>query len=92
MVTMRLLVVSDVDWRSNDGFYTLETRWDGNTLYYRAPLGQWSAVATLENDKFVAYGDGKKREYERIQPDQVADFSKEILAPGRAPFDYSRTK
>ena len=91
LVTLRLLVVSKVNWKSADGFYTLESRWDGNTLSYRAPLGQWSQLATLENGKFVVYGDGKKREYERIQPDQVADFSKPILTD-RAPFDYDRAK
>jgi hypothetical protein len=92
LVTMRLLVVSKASWRSDDGFYTLKSRWDGNTLYYLAPIGEWSELATLDGGKFVLYGEGKKREYERIQPDQVADFSKPILAPDRAPFDYDRAK
>lgn len=92
LVTLRLLVISSADWKVDDGFYVLKSRWEGNTLYYLPPVGQWTDLATFENGKFVMYGDGKKREYDRIQPAQVADFSKDILKPDRPPFDYDRTR
>jgi hypothetical protein len=90
-VTLRLMVVSKMRWKSDDGFYTFKARWEGNTLYYLAPFEQWAELALFEDGKFVMYGDGKKREYDRIGPDQVAEFSKAILQP-RAPFDYSLAK
>lgn len=92
LVTLRLLVVSKARWKSDDGFYVLKARWEGNTLYFLPPLGQWTELAAFEDGKFVMYGDGKKREYERVAPDQVAEFSKDILRPDRSVFDYDLAK
>jgi hypothetical protein len=91
LVTLRLMVISKMRWKSADSFYTLKARWDGNALSYQTPSGRWSELALFEDGKFVMYGDGMRREYDRIQTDQVADFSKAILEP-RAPFDYSLIK
>ena len=92
LVTLRLLVVSKMRWKSDDGFYALKARWEGNTLQFLAPFGQWNELAIFEDGKFVMYGDGKKREFARIAPDQVAEFSKDILRPGRTVFDYDLAK
>jgi hypothetical protein len=92
LVTVRLLTVSKMNWRSLDGFYTLKSRWQGDTLQYLAPLGQWIDLAEFENGRFVASGDGKRREYTRITPDQVADFNSAILKPDRPVFGYQRTR
>jgi hypothetical protein len=92
LVTLRLLVVSKARWKSDDSFYALKARWEGNTLYFLPPLGQWTALAAFEDGKFVMYGDGKKREYERVAPEQVAEFSKDILRPDRSVFDYDLAK
>lgn len=92
LVTVRLLMISKMNWRSPDGFYTLKSRWQGDTLQYLAPLGQWTDLAEFENGRFVASGDGKLREYTRITPDQVADFNAAILKPDRPVFDYQRAR
>lgn len=91
LVTLRLTSISKVTWRSPDDFYALKARWQGDTLQYLTPLGQWSDVAVFEHGHFVISGEGLTREYARITPDQVADFNTDILKPNRPPHDYSRT-
>jgi len=91
LVTLHLLTISKANWQSPDGFYTLKSRWESNTLQYLAPLGQWTDLAAFEGGQFVASGDGMRREYARITPDQVADFSAGILLAGRPVHDYART-
>jgi len=91
LVTLRLLATAKVSWRSPDGFYTLKSQWQGDTLQYLAPIGQWTDLAVFENGRFVASGDGKRREYARITPDQVADFNADILRPDRPVHDYQRS-
>jgi hypothetical protein len=91
LVTLHLMTMSKVSWRSPDDFYTLKSRWQGDTLQYLTPVGQWIDLATFEGGQFVASGDGKRREYARIMPDQIAGFSAGILKPDRPAFDYSRS-
>lgn len=92
LVTLRLLVISPPTWASPDGFYTLKARWQGNMLEYLAPLGQWTELAEFEQGRFVMSGDGMKREFALITPDQVADFNADIRRPDRPAFDYARAK
>lgn len=89
LVTLRLMTVSKVSWRSPDGFYTLKSRWQGDTLEYLTPVGEWVELATLEHGQFVATGGGKRREYSRIPDAQIADFNAGILKPDRPPHDYA---
>jgi hypothetical protein len=91
LVTLRLLTVGKTSWRSPDSFYTLKSRWQGDTLEYLTPVGDWVALATFEHGQFVATGDAKRREYARIAPDQIADFSAGILKPDRPAFDYTQS-
>lgn len=91
LVTLRLMAISKVSWRSPDGVYSLKSRWQGDALQYLPPTGEWTELATFEGGKFVATGDGKRREYARITPDQVADFNAAIKAD-RPAFDYDQTK
>lgn len=90
-VTLRLLTISKVSWRSPDGVYVLKSRWQGDTLEYLTPVGQWVDLATFEHGQFIATGDGKRREYARISPDQVAEFSADIIKPGRPAHDYAQS-
>jgi len=92
LVTMRLLVISKMSWKSPDGFYTLKSRWEGDTLQYLTPLGQWTDLAVFQDGRFVASGDGKMREYARITPDEVVERNAAILKPDRPVVDYERTK
>jgi len=92
LVTLRLLATSKVSWRAPDSFYTLKSRWERGTLQYLPPLGPWTDLATFEDGKFIALGDGKRREYARITPDQVAEFNADIRKADRPAFDYERTK
>ncbi|HEX4417477.1 MAG TPA: hypothetical protein VH165_06230 [Kofleriaceae bacterium] len=91
LVTLHLMTLGKTSWRAADDFYKLKARWQDSTLQYLTPVGQWIPLATFDGAKFVAAGDGKRREYARITPEQVADFSAGILAPDRAPFDYARS-
>jgi len=91
LVTLHLMTMSKTSWRSPDDFYTLKSRWQGDALQYLTPVGQWIDLATFEAGRFVASGDGKRREYARITPDQIAEFSAGILTPDRPAFDYSRS-
>ena len=91
VVTLRLLALGKVSWRSADDFYALKARWQGDMLQYLTPVGQWVDLASFEAGQFVALGDGKRREYDRITPDQVAEFSAGIVDPARVAFDYTRS-
>jgi hypothetical protein len=91
LITLRLLVISNATWASPDGVYTLKSRWQGNTLQYLAPAGQWADLATFEDGRFVVSGDGLKREYVRVTPSQVPEYNADILKADRPVFDYSHT-
>jgi hypothetical protein len=92
LVTLRLMVLAKASWRSPDGFYALKSRWEGDTLQYLPPAGGWTDLAVFQNGGFVALGDGKRREYARITPDQVAERNADIRKPDRPTFDYEQTK
>jgi hypothetical protein len=49
------------------------------TNLHLAPAGQWVDVASFEDGRFVVSGDGMKREYARITPDRVPEYSADIL-------------
>lgn len=90
-VTIRLMVLSSATWVSPDGVYALKSRWQGDTLQYLAPSGQWADLAEFENDRFVVSGDGFKREYARVTPEQVPAYNADIVKLGRQLFDYRQT-
>jgi hypothetical protein len=87
-VTLRLVTVNPAMWKSDDDFYRLAARWDGDMLTYRPPFGDWAELAEFRGDHFEDVGGGTRRIFERIGEDQVADWNRAILAP-RAPHDYS---
>src|SRR5262249_13109151 len=91
LVTLHLATISKANWRSPDGFYTLRARWHSDTLQYLTPIGEWVDLASFLDGRFVSSGEGKRREYARITPDQVAEFSTGILEPGRSPHDYAQS-
>jgi hypothetical protein len=91
LVTLHLPTISKASWRSPDGFYTLRTRWHGDTLQYLTPVGEWVDLASFEDGRFVVSGEGKRREYARITPDKIAEFSAGILKPGRPAHDYAQS-
>jgi hypothetical protein len=92
LVTMRLLVISSATWASPDGVYTLKSRWQGDTLQWLAPSGQWDDLADFKNGRFVISGDGVMREFARITPDQIVDYNAAILKPDRPVFDYGHMR
>jgi hypothetical protein len=92
LVTLRLMAFPKVSWRSADGFYALKSRWQGDTLQYLPPTGEWTDLAVFQNGGFVATGDGMRREYARIAPDQVAERNADLRKPDRPVFDYEQTK
>lgn len=92
LVTLRLIALSKVSWRSPDGFYALKSRWQGDMLQYLPPTGDWTDLAEFQDGGFVALGDGKRREYARITPDQVTASNADICKPDRPAFDYAQSQ
>ena len=88
-VTLRLVTLRMGQWKSDDDFYTLQTRWEGDTLHYRPPFGEWTVLASFEDGRFVNIGNGKKRLFGKITAEQVVAWNAAILAPARPPHDYS---
>jgi hypothetical protein len=89
-VTLRLITLGKVSWRSPDDIYVLTARWQGDTLQYLTPVGQWIDLAVFEAGHFVASGDGTRRVFARITPAQIAEFSAGLLAPRQA-HDYAKS-
>jgi len=87
-VTLRLLTRHPESWRSNDDFYTLASKWKGNSLYYRPPFADFVELAAFEDGRFVNIGNGIKRIFEKIEPEAVVDWNRDILVP-RALHDYA---
>lgn len=87
-VTLRLLTLRSGQWKSEDDFYKLSTKWEGNTLYYRPPFGNWAELATFEHEQFINIGSGKKRVFKKIRTDEVIQWNKGILKPNRQLHDY----
>lgn len=87
-ITMRLVTLHPGQWKSADDFYKLESKWEGDTLYYRPPFGPWTELASFEDDHFVNVGSGRKRIFGRITSAQVIPWNAAILASKRGLHDY----
>jgi hypothetical protein len=87
-VTMRLLTLRPGQWKSDDDFYKLQARWQGDALYYLPPFGKWTELAMVEGDRFVNIGNGKKRIFAKVPGSEVVSWNRGILKPGRALHDY----
>jgi hypothetical protein len=87
-VTLRLATVNPAMWKSDDDFYRLAARWDGDMLTYRPPFGDWAELAAFTGDHFEDAGGGTRRIFGRISDDEVPDWNRAILTP-REPHDYS---
>jgi hypothetical protein len=87
-VTLRLLTLRSGQWKSEDDFYKLSAKWEGQTLYYLPPFGSWTELAVFENNHFVNIGNGKKRIFRKIKEDEVVEWNKNILKEDRKPHDY----
>lgn len=80
-VTLRLITLQHGAWKSEDDFYRLKARWDGDMLTYRPPFGEWQELASWTGDHFEDVGSGTRRIFGRIGEDEVAEFNRAILAP-----------
>jgi hypothetical protein len=87
-VTLRLLTTNPAMWKSDDDFYRLAARWDGDMLSYKPPFADWAELAAFKGDHFEDVGGGTRRIFERITDDAVPDWNRAILKP-REPHDYS---
>jgi hypothetical protein len=86
-VTLRLMSQIRGQWKSEDDFYRLTAECRGDMLYYRPPFADWIELTTFEDGRFVQVGSGRKRIFERIGQQKVADWNRAILEP-REPHDY----
>jgi hypothetical protein len=86
-VILRLMTLHPGQWKSQDDFYELATRWEADTLYYLPPFGTWTELAVFEAGHFVNVGNGVKRIFEKIPESEVVAWNSNITA-ARAPHDY----
>lgn len=86
--TVYLLSEHPVSWKSEDDVYKLKAKWDGNTLFFLPPYGDWIPLAIYDNGSFYMKGHGQKRIFRRIGPEEVSVWTKDILKE-RDLFDYS---
>ncbi len=87
-VTLRLATMNPAMWKSDDDFYRVAARWDGNMLSYRPPFGDWAELAAFDGERFEDAGSGTRRVFGRITEDEVPEWNRAVLTP-REPHDYS---
>lgn len=87
-VTMALLAISKFKGASEDGYYKLSSRWQGDDLSIRFPNGAWEEFASFRSGHFELLGDGIRREFERITPEQVEPRHLGLIKTGREVFEY----
>jgi hypothetical protein len=87
-VVLRLLSLHPGQWKSDDDFYRLAAEFDGTTLRYRPPFGDWTELATFAGDHFENIGSGVRRVFAKVTPDQVADWNHALLRADRPAHDY----
>lgn len=88
-VTMMLLSFSKFRGISEDNCYRLDARWADSTLLYRLPNGAWEELAVWVDGHFEMKGSGMRRIFSKVQPEQVLEFYRPILKPGRAHYNYN---
>lgn len=86
-ITIHLASLHKTDWKSDDEFYTLRSRWERNALCYLPPVGIWTKLAFFEDQKFVNISDGTKKIFEKISEDKIVGWDRAILNP-RSLFKY----
>ena len=88
---IRLISFSYFKDKPADDIYMLKTKWENETFFYLPPLNpQWQKLAKFENGVFVMYGNGKKRYYKKILPEEILSWNKDILKNDLQLWDYSK--
>lgn len=87
-VIIYLFSIHKLQWKSDDDFYRLKTKWEVNALYYLPPFGDWTELATFEDNQFIKIGNGKKKIFKRISEKEVVEWNKNILKKDRSLHDY----
>jgi hypothetical protein len=80
------------DWRTEDDYFRVKTKWHENDLYFLFPFAGWGKLGSFRNGAFE-YDDGSGIiwRYEKIPLDNVpSDLSK--LVKAREKHDYSITQ
>lgn len=73
----------------DDDIYRIKTKWKENELYIFPPLGdKWELFAIWDDNRFVMFGNGKKKIFKKIKPDEIAPWQKNLLKPGREMWSY----
>jgi hypothetical protein len=77
--TMHLIRLKEWMWRSEDDYYRVKTKWEGDDLYWLPPFGPWSKLATFRNGRFERDEDDVVWKFERISPKVAADECRPLL-------------
>lgn len=78
-VSVHLLAISPQPTDSPDGVYRMETRWQGETLFYRLANGLEVELAGWRDGRFEMVGDGLRRSYRRIEPGELPAIHQPLL-------------
>jgi hypothetical protein len=87
-LTLRLITRKRWMWHSEDHFYRVRTKWEGEDLYWLPPFGSW--------EKFYAFRDGRFQNedgrwvWRKVSEESLPELTQPLLVP-RAPHDYAIT-
>ncbi len=82
-VVLQLPTLHPLPLPREDDIYKLHAKTEGDKLLYQTLDGSWVQLATFEDDCFTDTGNGVKRFFRKITPNELVDWSKGLLKPGR---------
>jgi hypothetical protein len=89
LITISLFSDHLTNWKSQDDVYLLQTKWNGHSLFYLPPFGDWTPLADFDGENFFQSDGNSKRIFKKIDKDEVVSWNKAITEEGRLPFLYN---
>jgi hypothetical protein len=89
-ITLKINVISTAtDKIPKDGVLKLKVMIKDSNLYYLPPVStQWQYLVSLEEDYFFMLGNGKKRFYKKVKPEDVPSWNQELLRENIELYNY----
>jgi hypothetical protein len=88
-VILMLMTEHQWMWRTDDNIYRLESKWQGDVLYYRPPFGDFTSLAAFRNGSFEIVEHNRRWTYERLSNAGEVDAADRALLRPRPVHDYS---
>jgi hypothetical protein len=87
-VTTALTMAEDWIWKSADGIYKLQVRWDGEEVLIRTPFEGWKYFVTMKLDVFHRYENSLDWVYKRATGAKLLGRYARLTSP-RELHDYA---